>query len=124
MIFSWLLDVSFFFFFYAFFFSILLSGILLVLSYLLILPSVTNAKISSYECGFDPFSDVREPVQIHFYLICILFIIFDLEILFCFPYLISFLYTHVIASLSFFVFLFLLTCAFVIEWKKGALTWI
>lgn len=80
-------------------------------------------KNSPYECGFDPFSDARMKFDVRFYLVAILFIIFDLEIAFLFPWAIS---LGTIGGLGFFsmiVFLTVLTVGFVYEWKKGALEW-
>jgi NADH-quinone oxidoreductase subunit A len=69
-----------------FFFVFLLIGLILFsLSFFLVYQKPTNEKISSYECGFNPFSDARNKFEIRYYLIAILFIIFDLELLFLFP---------------------------------------
>ena len=65
--------------------SLFLGCIILILSYLLVTQQPDTEKLSSYECGFDPFGDARNPFNIHFYLVGILFIIFDLEITFLFP---------------------------------------
>ena len=80
-------------------------------------------KISAYECGFDPFDDARGKFDIRFYLVAILFIIFDLEVSFLFPW------SLVLGEINFFgfwtmiFFLLILTLGFVYEWKKGALDW-
>lgn len=100
----------------------------LVISYLIItLPKITSEskidleKLSAYECGFDPFGDARHTFNIKFYLVAILFIIFDLEIIFLFPWAI------VLNSYQIFyimvVFLIILTIGFFYEWKQGALDW-
>ncbi len=80
-------------------------------------------KLSSYECGFEPFTDSRMEFDVKFYLVAILFIIFDLEIAFLFPWAISLGNIGLLGFLSMMVFLFILTIGFIYEWKKGALDW-
>jgi NADH-quinone oxidoreductase subunit A len=80
-------------------------------------------KISAYECGFEAFDDARSKFDVRFYLVAILFIIFDLEVAFLFPWAISLGDTGVFGFWSMFVFLGVLTVGFVYEWKKGALEW-
>tara|TARA_B100001741_G_scaffold300240_1_gene287310 strand:- start:579 stop:947 length:369 start_codon:yes stop_codon:yes gene_type:complete len=80
-------------------------------------------KLSSYECGFEPFDDSRMEFDIRFYLVAILFIIFDLEIAFLFPWAISLGAIGILGFISMMIFLFILTVGFVYEWKKGALDW-
>ena len=80
-------------------------------------------KLSSYECGFEPFSDARSRFDIRFYLVAILFIIFDLEIAFLFPWSIELKNLGGFGFWSMMVFLTVLTVGFVYEWKKGALDW-
>tara|TARA_B100001540_G_scaffold237120_1_gene211507 strand:- start:391 stop:759 length:369 start_codon:yes stop_codon:yes gene_type:complete len=80
-------------------------------------------KLSSYECGFEPFDDSRMQFDIRFYLVAILFIIFDLEIAFLFPWAISLGAIGILGFISMMIFLFILTVGFVYEWKKGALDW-
>jgi NADH-quinone oxidoreductase subunit A len=82
-----------------------------------------SEKLSAYECGFDPFDDARNTFDVRFYLVAILFIIFDLEISFLFPWCISLGSLPLFAYWSMFLFLFILTIGFVYEWKKGALEW-
>jgi NADH-quinone oxidoreductase subunit A len=80
-------------------------------------------KVSAYECGFPAFEDARMKFQVRFYLVAILFIIFDLEVAFLFPWAVSF---HDIGALGFWsmmAFLGVLTIGFIYEWKKGALEW-
>ena len=82
-----------------------------------------SEKMTAYECGFDPFDDARARFDIRFYLVAILFIIFDLEVTFLFPWAIS---LHTIQLTGFWtmvVFLLILTIGFVYEWRKGALEW-
>ena len=80
-------------------------------------------KLSAYECGFEPFEDSRMEFDVRFYLVAILFIIFDLEIAFLFPWAISLGTIGLYGYISMLVFLFILTIGFIYEWKKGALEW-
>ena len=80
-------------------------------------------KLSAYECGFEPFNDSRMEFDIRFYLVAILFIIFDLEIAFLFPWAITLGNIGLFGFLSMMLFLFILTIGFIYEWKKGALDW-
>ena len=80
-------------------------------------------KLSAYECGFEPFNDSRMEFDVRFYLVAILFIIFDLEIAFLFPWAISLGKIGFLGFISMMIFLFILTVGFVYEWKKGALDW-
>ena len=80
-------------------------------------------KLSAYECGFEPFNDSRMEFDVRFYLVAILFIIFDLEIAFLFPWAISLGTIGLYGYISMLIFLFILTIGFIYEWKKGALDW-
>ncbi len=80
-------------------------------------------KLSAYECGFEPFDDSRMEFDVRFYLVAILFIIFDLEIAFLFPWAISLGSIGLLGFCSMMIFLFILTVGFIYEWKKGALDW-
>ena len=80
-------------------------------------------KLSAYECGFEAFGDSRMEFDVRFYLVAILFIIFDLEIAFLFPWAISLGNIGPLGFWSMMIFLFILTIGFVYEWKKGALDW-
>ena len=80
-------------------------------------------KLSAYECGFDPFEDSRMEFDVRFYLVAILFIIFDLEIAFLFPWAISLGKIGIFGFISMMIFLAILTVGFIYEWKKGALDW-
>ena len=80
-------------------------------------------KLSTYECGFEPFNDSRMEFDVRFYLVAILFIIFDLEIAFLFPWAISLGTIGLFGFISMMIFLFILTIGFIYEWKKGALDW-
>jgi NADH-quinone oxidoreductase subunit A len=80
-------------------------------------------KVSPYECGFEPFDDARGKFDIRFYLVAILFIIFDLEVAFLFPWAITLREIGVAGFWSMMAFLAVLTIGFIYEWKKGALEW-
>ncbi len=80
-------------------------------------------KLSQYECGFEPFSDSRGKFDVRFYLVAILFIIFDLEVAFLFPWAITLGNIGDLGFWSMMVFLGILTIGFAYEWKKGALEW-
>ena len=80
-------------------------------------------KLSAYECGFEPFEDSRMEFDVRFYLVAILFIIFDLEIAFLFPWAITLGNIGILGFISMMIFLFILTIGFIYEWKKGALDW-
>lgn len=82
-----------------------------------------SEKLSAYECGFDAFSDTRGRFDVRFYLVCLLFIIFDLEIAFLFPWAVSLGAIGLFGFWSMIVFLSVLTVGFIYEWKKGALEW-
>ena len=80
-------------------------------------------KLSTYECGFEAFEDSRMEFDVRFYLVAILFIIFDLEIAFLFPWAVSLGKIGILGFVSMMIFLFILTVGFIYEWKKGALDW-
>lgn len=99
-------------------------GVVLILAAVII--AVRNPdpeKVSAYECGFNPFDDARMKFDVRFYLVAILFIIFDLEIAFLFPWAVAFKDVGVLGFWSMMVFLGVLTVGFTYEWKKGALEW-
>ena len=99
-------------------------GLLLLLSATLIaVRSPDPEKVSAYECGFNAFDDARMKFDVRFYLVSILFIIFDLEIAFLFPWAISLGNIGILGFTSMMIFLFILTIGFIYEWKKGALDW-
>ena len=102
-------------------FSVVLSTIIFFLSFILSSKLDDAEKLTAYECGFNPFSDSRTEFDIKFYIVAILFLIFDLEISFLFPFSVCF---DIIGATGFYcmlIFLFVLTVGFVYEWKKGAL---
>jgi NADH-quinone oxidoreductase subunit A len=80
-------------------------------------------KLSAYECGFNAFDDARMKFDVRFYLISILFIIFDLEVSFLFPWAVAFGELGLYGFWSMMIFLAVLTVGFIYEWKKGALEW-
>ncbi|MCC7428272.1 MAG: NADH-quinone oxidoreductase subunit A [Alphaproteobacteria bacterium] len=80
-------------------------------------------KLSAYECGFEAFDDARRKFDVRFYLVAILFIIFDLEVAFLFPWAVALGDIGVFGFLSMVVFLGVLTVGFIYEWMKGALEW-
>ncbi len=80
-------------------------------------------KLSAYECGFNAFDDARMKFDVRFYLVAILFIIFDLEVAFLFPWAVAFRDVGWFGFWSMMIFLGVLTIGFIYEWKKGALEW-
>jgi len=127
---------------YAIAIASILSLIIYAGSYLVAYQKGDTEKVSPYECGFNPFEDARHKFQVKFYLVGILFLIFDLEVIYLFPWavatnsvspisihnpenILSFYHTGLeqINFINIFLFLLLLTVGFVYEWKKGALEW-
>jgi len=100
-----------------------ISALLLIASVVVGAQSPDPAKNSAYECGFEAFDDARSRFDVRFYLVAILFIIFDLEVAFLFPWAISLGDIGVFGFWSMVVFLAILTVGFIYEWKKGALEW-
>ena len=82
-----------------------------------------SEKLSAYECGFDAFDDARSKFDVRYYLVAILFIIFDLEVAFLFPWAVSLSEIGMLGFWSMVIFLGILTIGFIYEWKKGALEW-
>jgi len=100
-----------------------ISVVLLGLGFLIGNGQKDAEKLSPYECGFEPFADSRAKFDVRYYLVAILFIIFDLEIAFLFPWAVSLDAVGTFGLLSMGIFLGLLVVGFVYEWKKGALEW-
>ncbi len=99
-------------------------GIVLILaSVVLAVRNPYPEKVSAYECGFNAFDDARMKFDVRFYLVSILFIIFDLEVAFLFPWAVAFGAISMVAFWSMMAFLVVLTVGFAYEWKKGALEW-
>ena len=103
--------------------SLGISVVFIVLNYALSPKKPDPEKLSAYECGFEAFNDSRMEFDVRFYLVAILFIIFDLEIAFLFPWAISLGTIGIYGYVSMLIFLFILTIGFIYEWKKGALDW-
>ena len=100
-----------------------ISLVMVVASYLVAKQKPDSEKMSAYECGFEAFDDARSRFDVRFYLVAILFIIFDLEVAFLFPWAVAFGDIGVYGFFSMVLFLAVLTIGFVYEWRKGALEW-
>ena len=96
---------------------------LLVIPFIIAVRNPDPEKVSAFEAGFDPFDDARMKFDVRFYLVAILFIIFDLEVAFLFPWAVAFGKVGIAGFWSMIVFLGVLTVGFAYEWKKGALEW-
>ncbi|MEQ1780695.1 MAG: NADH-quinone oxidoreductase subunit A [Hyphomonadaceae bacterium] len=103
--------------------AIVLSCLFLVASALLAPRKPDPEKLSAYECGFNAFDDARMKFDVRFYLVSILFIIFDLEVAFLFPWVFQVAEGNIVAFWSMMGFLGVLTVGFVYEWRRGALEW-
>jgi NADH-quinone oxidoreductase subunit A len=109
---------------------VIFIGVALVICFVLLLAPFVIAykrpdaeKLSAYECGFNPFDDARMKFDVRFYLVAILFIIFDLEVSFLFPWAVAFADLGAYGYWSMMLFLGVLTVGFIYEWRKGALEW-
>ncbi|GGB26383.1 NADH-quinone oxidoreductase subunit A [Tistrella bauzanensis] len=100
-----------------------LAAVIVIASYFIAPQRPEAEKLSAYECGFDAFDDSRGQFDVRFYLVAILFIIFDLEVAFLFPWAVSLGDLGMFGFWSMVVFLGVLTVGFIYEWKKGALEW-
>jgi NADH-quinone oxidoreductase subunit A len=105
------------------FLALILSIGFILLNFLFSPKNPDPEKLSAYECGFEAFNDSRIEFDVRFYLVAILFIIFDLEIAFLFPWAISLASIGALGFWSMMIFLLVLTIGFIYEWKKGALDW-
>lgn len=101
--------------------AVFLGILIFLLSYLFVQRTVDLEKISIYECGFEPFEDSRGAFEVKFYLVSILFLIFDLEVLYLFPWILTVSISGFSGMFSMFVFLFILIVIFIYEWILGAL---
>src|ERR1700761_1528270 len=101
----------------------LIGVVLLIAPFLVAFQQPDPEKLSAYECGFNAFDDARMKFDVRFYLVAILFIIFDLEVAFLFPWAVAFGKLGATGFWSMLVFLAVLTVGFAYEWKKGALEW-
>ncbi len=100
-----------------------LSGALILVSYLVGEHKPTKTKLSAYECGIEPTGDAKEPFAVKFYLVAILFILFDVEAMFLIAWAVIYRDLGMYGFTLMFVFLVLFLIGFVYEWKKGALDW-
>ena len=100
-----------------------LSCAFIVINFILSPKNPDPEKLSAYECGFEPFEDARMQFDIRYYLVAILFILFDLEIAFLFPWAVAFKDLDFFGLISMMIFLGILVVGFVYEWAKGALDW-
>ncbi len=100
-----------------------LTAALIIAPFILAFKAPDSEKLSAYECGFNAFDDARMKFDVRFYLVSLLFIIFDLEVAFLFPWAVAFKSIGAFGFWSMMLFLFVLTAGFVYEWKKGALEW-
>jgi NADH-quinone oxidoreductase subunit A len=103
--------------------AVALAIVMVVIPFIIAPKRPDTEKLSAYECGFEPFNDARSRFDIRFYLVAILFIIFDLEIAFLFPWAVVLKEIGMLGFWSMIGFLGLLTVGFIYEWKKGALEW-
>lgn len=103
--------------------SVLLAFIIFGLSYILAFSKADSEKLSSYECGFDPYEDARNAFDVRFYLVAILFLLFDIETVFVFPWAVSLSQLPTIGYWSMMDFLFELIVGFIYAWKIGSLEW-
>jgi NADH-quinone oxidoreductase subunit A len=103
--------------------AVVIGLVLLIAPFIVAYKQPDPEKLSAYECGFNAFDDARMRFDVRFYLVAILFIIFDLEVAFLFPWAVAFKQLGVFGFWSMMVFLAVLTIGFIYEWKKGALEW-
>ena len=103
--------------------SLVIGLALLVAPFIVAVSNPDPEKVSAYECGFNAFDDARMKFDVRFYLVAILFIIFDLEVVFLFPWAVTFKEIGAFGYWSMMAFLAVLTIGFIYEWRKGALEW-
>jgi NADH-quinone oxidoreductase subunit A len=101
----------------------IIGGVLLLIPFVVAYQNPDVEKLSAYECGFNAFDDARMRFDVRFYLVALLFIIFDLEVTFLFPWAVAFKEAGNVGFWSMMAFLGVLTIGFVYEWRKGALEW-
>jgi NADH-quinone oxidoreductase subunit A len=118
-----LLKEEYFFLFLIFTIAFFLSFIILILSYFLAIQNPELEKLSTYECGFEPYEDARLQFDVKFYLIAILFLVFDIETVFIYPWCISISQLDIIGFWSMVDFIFELSIGLFYVWKLGALNW-
>jgi NADH-quinone oxidoreductase subunit A len=103
--------------------ALALAMMIVLISFIAARQKPDSEKLSPYECGFEPFADARSKFDVRFYLVSLLFIIFDLEVAFLIPWAVSLGSIGLFGFWSMIVFLVVLTVGFIYEWKKGALEW-
>jgi NADH-quinone oxidoreductase subunit A len=103
--------------------ALVIGVALMVAPFLVAVRKPDPEKVSAYECGFNAFDDARMKFDVRFYLVSILFIIFDLEVAFLFPWAVAFKSIGAFGFWSMMIFLGVLTIGFIYEWRKGALEW-
>ncbi len=103
--------------------AIAMAVLMVAASYIVARQRPDSEKVSAYECGFEAFDDARGRFDVRFYLVAILFIIFDLEVAFMFPWAVALGEIGVFGFWSMVIFLGILTIGFIYEWKKGGLEW-
>ena len=103
--------------------SLFIASALMIAPFLIAVRNPDPEKVSAYECGFEAFDDARMKFDVRFYLVAILFIIFDLEIAFLFPWAVAFGDAGLYGFWAVMIFLGILTIGFIYEWRKGALEW-
>jgi NADH-quinone oxidoreductase subunit A len=103
--------------------SLVIGLVLLIAPFIVAYRKPDPEKLSAYECGFNSFDDARMKFDVRFYLVAILFIVFDLEVAFLFPWAVAFGDLGLFGFWSMMVFLGVLTLGFIYEWRKGALDW-
>jgi len=103
--------------------AFVIGGVVIVMGFMLGPHKPDSEKLSPYECGFEAFEDSRMKFDVRYYLVAILFIIFDLEIAFLFPWAVTLEKIGMVGFVAMMVFLGLLVIGFIYEWKKGALEW-
>lgn len=108
---------------FFFFFNSIIFLLLVTLAFICGKRTKDFSKLSAYECGFKSFSDTRRPFDVHFYLITILYLIFDLEALYLFPFVVSISVINFMGFISIFIFLLLIILGFIFDWRQGALKW-
>ena len=104
--------------------ALAISCLFVLANYLVAVNNPDPEKNSAYECGFEQLGDSRMNFDVRFYLVTLLFIIFDLEVTFLFPWAITFGTLGLVGFISMMIFLAVLTIGFIYEWKKGALEWL
>src|SRR5215467_12249128 len=103
--------------------ALVIGLVLLITPFVVAYKQPDPEKLSAYECGFNAFDDARMTFDVRFYLVSILFIIFDLEVSFLFPWAVAFKAVGIVGFWSMMAFLAVLTVGFIYEWRKGALEW-